>query len=143
MSDSRILYILNTLIIPLILYVYKQNRIKGVINFLVMLCYSFTMYYNMFFNSKGGISLLFWVLWIFFLLVHILGLIIWILLNHFKHRDWYLKIYSIIPKTIYSQFFSVLLWSQPTSVNIFNPHIRPLVLTLTRSEPSGRFEESK
>lgn len=49
-----------------------------------MLCYSFTMLYNMSFNSKGGISLVFWCLWIFFLLVHILGLTIWILINLFK-----------------------------------------------------------
>ena len=28
-------------------------------------------------------------------------------------------------------------WSQPTSVNIINPHIRPLGFLLTRSEPSG------
>ena len=87
MNDYIYIYILSILIIPLILFVFKRNRINGIINILVMLCYSFTMLYNMSFNSNGGISLVFWILWIFFLLIHILGLTIWILITLFKHRN--------------------------------------------------------
>ena len=51
MSDYIYIYILSILIILFILYIYKKNRIKGIINIILIFSYSFIMCYNMINNG--------------------------------------------------------------------------------------------
>lgn len=63
MSDEQILYISSMICFIAILTSFKYGKLFAVINLLLFCTYSIVLYYNLFFNSGGGSSLL----WLFYL----------------------------------------------------------------------------
>ncbi|GEM_PF-2169407 len=66
MKDEYFVYLGSFICLITILYSFKFGKWFGLTNLLIYCTYSILLYYNLFFNSKGGTSLLWLFLFAFF-----------------------------------------------------------------------------
>ena len=85
MSENQIAYILSSICLILIILSYKTNKKFTVINLILFLIYN-AFFYNILFNSTGGVGLYGIVGLLLFLPIHILILIIFLIKNLVKKK---------------------------------------------------------
>lgn len=86
MSDIWFLILLLIINLLLLGFALKFNRKVGGINAIILLFYSIPLYYNLIYNSSGGIGLLWWCCLLILHTFHCFVLLAYIIIKWIKRK---------------------------------------------------------